>query len=379
MIRDHQYGPSVDLRLSRVVPYLIKAGGYIGGILQPVSDLIPVMPTSHAIANPHGDSDPECPLMPAAQGGLLDNGILTDKAIELGGHAFFDGATNALTQIVATGSDYYTLSYVPTNPNWNGTFRKIGINVSGIPRTTSSATFGWTDYGQQNVTYRRGYYARSKPDPNFGSPSFGPDTPSDSQPDPTRKLISVSPRGNPGAPPVTPFAAAMGFGIATPADVQFTIQVTPAASPEALKPGVAQPKDNFLVASYRTQPYRNHRIHYWIDPQHLKFTRTSAGTFRDDLQFAAIIYGDDGLAINTISATAHIQASADDLETIPPPASPSTRPLPSQPPAASTSAPASTRPPPATSVSSKFPQTRSSSSQPKPSQPPANRKPTAES
>ncbi len=108
----------------------------------------------------------------------------------------------------------------------------------------------------------------------------------------------------------------MGFGVATPAQVQFTIQIAPAASTEALQTGAALPKDNFLIASYRSQPYRNHRIHYWIDPQHLKFTRTPAGIFRDDLQFAAIIYGDDGLAVNSISATAHIQVSADDLETI---------------------------------------------------------------
>jgi hypothetical protein len=108
----------------------------------------------------------------------------------------------------------------------------------------------------------------------------------------------------------------MGFGIATPAQVQFTVQVTPAAQTEVLQPGAPLSRDNFLAAAFRGQPYRNHRIHYWIDPQRLKFTRTPAGVFRDDLQFAAIVYGDDGLVVNSISATAHIQVSVDDLETI---------------------------------------------------------------
>jgi VWFA-related protein len=308
----NQYASTDDLHVSRVVPYFIKAGGYIGGILQPISDLAPDAQLKLLFPGSHLVLPPDCPLMPPAQGSLLANAELADKAVELGGHAFFNGTTKALAQIVVSGSDYYELSYVPTNPNWNGAYRKIAINVSGIPQTPP-ARFGWSDYGQPKVAYRGGYYARSTPDPRLdsGSPAFGLGAASS----PESARASASPAAA-RHPPDAALAAAMGFGVATPAQVQFTVQVTPAAQTEVLQPGAPLSRDNFLAAAFRGQPYRNHRIHYWIDPQRLKFTRTPAGVFRDDLQFAAIVYGDDGLVVNSISATAHIQASADDLETI---------------------------------------------------------------
>jgi VWFA-related protein len=306
----NQYGATDDMRLSRVVPYLIKVGGYIGGILQPLSHPDNVAP----LGFPESLSElpPDCEIMPAAKGGLLDNGILADKAIELGGHAFFNGATDALSQIIATGADYYTLSYVPTNPNWNGALRKIGINVTGIPQTVQSA-FGAKDYGQSNITYRRGYYARSTPDPRPGT--AGPAFASDATSPPSAKLVSIS---SPGADPhsTASMAAAMGLGAPTPNLLDVTIAVAPSPQIEAPKPGIPLPKDNFLAGPFRDAPYRNFRVHYWIDARNLKFSRTASGSFRDDLQFAAILYRDDGLVANTVSITTHIQAPADRLEDI---------------------------------------------------------------
>jgi VWFA-related protein len=315
----HDLNGTTDvLRIGRVVPYLIKAGGAVGGMLQPLE--APELVAKSVIPIPHADAvDPKCPLMPAAMGSIFANRDLSDLAAGAGGHAFFDGPREALTRIAATNSSYYTISYVPSNPNWNGKFRKIKVDIAGLPDLPiklSELVLGWTESPGPKIFYRPGYYARSSPNPaefaSFGSnAAVGPEPPS-----PNRKLISVSPRGGLPPSPVAPFTAAMGFGVTAPAQLQFTVQVTPATSTEVLQPGATLPKDNFLAVTYRSQPYRNDRIHYWIDPQSLKFTRTSAGAYRDNLQFAVIVYGDDGLAVNSISATAHIQVSADDLETI---------------------------------------------------------------
>jgi len=306
------------VQLSRIVSYVIKAGGYIGGILQPIDDLapkmeLPLIPNVSDLRPP-----PDCDYTPAAQGSLLGNKALADAAAAMGGHAFFDGATKALTQIVAIGANHYTLSYVPTNPDWNGKYRKIAINVSGIPPTPPSA-FGWTDYGQPEVVYRHGYFAWSQPAPDADSVSAASTDSAQlprsvpSSPAPARKLLSLSPKGDP-VPHKPPIQAAIGFGTPTPAQLSFTVVVTPSPQIEQSKPGAPLPKDNFLADKFRNAPYRNYKIHYWIDPQSLKFQRIALGSFRTNLQFVAVVYQDDGFAANSISASAHIELSAADFE-----------------------------------------------------------------
>jgi len=309
-------GSTGVVRLSRVVPYAIKAGGYVGGMLQPYD--VPEIPLPQIIPNSKIPPQKDCDLMPPAQGGLLDNQALTAA----GGHAFFDGADKALAQIMALGSNYYTLSYVPTNPNWNGSYRKIAVHVTGITETGQSR-FGWSAYGQPNVVYRSGYFARSRPDPNSvaGSTTFGLETTASPA---SKPIAGSSPTVAPIAAPlpnVIPHVtlameAAMGFGTLTPNQVDFTIVVTPSPAVEKPKSGIPPAKDNFVTGPFVDAPYRNYKVHYWIDPKTLKFSRTGNGAYRDDLQFVAILYRDDGLVANSVSITAHIQFSADNLDDI---------------------------------------------------------------
>jgi hypothetical protein len=74
------------------------------------------------------------------------------------------------------------------------------------------------------------------------------------------------------------------------------------------------PKGNFLTEPFRSIPYRNYRIHYWVDPKALTFSRTADGGYRDELQVVAMVYRDDGLVANSLATTVPIQVSADDLE-----------------------------------------------------------------
>ena len=336
------------LRLGRVAFYAIKAGGYIGGLLQPIStpDIVfssdpdttfPVTPStafplppgwvspdSHDISFARvpgtiGGVPPDPALMPASEGSLLANQDLADQAARVGGHAFFDGAAEALPQILAIGSDYYTLSYVPTNTNWDGEYRSIEVNVAGVPNAGKSK-FGWTAYGQPQVSYRRGYVAGNTPAPGFAG--FGAEAPpalAVSRPAsaarfdvPPEELATMPPPWS-GPTPPSPIEAAMGFGTIPPNQVYFTMAVSP--SQETEKPRSAPAIDNFLDVAYRDAPYRNYHIHYWVDPKNLKFSRSN-GVCRDDLQFVAIVYGDNGLAVNSISTKAHIQFPAGDLKKI---------------------------------------------------------------
>jgi hypothetical protein len=315
-------GSTDVVKLSRISFYAIQACGYAGCVQAPP---IPEIGIARVFPQSLSELPGDPPLMPAATGGsLLGNQALADLATSLGGHAFFDGTDRALAQILAIGSEYYTLSYVPTNSNWNGKYRQIAINVSGIP-PTSPSRFGWTAFGQPKATYRRGYYAQSQPGPNPnpspnlsskpssepGTSGFGLDTPSS----PARTLISASlPGSSPHATPT--LEKALGFGTLPPTQINFTIAVSPSAEIERNKADAVPEKANFVATAFRDLPYRNYRVHYWIDPKDLQFTHLANGSYRDDLRFIAIVYSDDGSVANSVSTTAHIQVSANNLENI---------------------------------------------------------------
>jgi len=70
---------------------------------------------------------------------------MTDIAKETGGEAIYgtNDLKSALSRSLRDGSNYYTISYVPSHQDWNGKYRKIEIKGDSA----------W------KMTYRRGYYA----------------------------------------------------------------------------------------------------------------------------------------------------------------------------------------------------------------------------
>jgi hypothetical protein len=74
--------------------------------------------------------------------------------------------------------------------------------------------------------------------------------------------------------------------------------------------------NNFLTGPFAGSSYRNYRVHYWIDPQDLHFSRTASGAYRTDLRFVAVVYRDDGVAANSLATSAHLQVTEDQLAEI---------------------------------------------------------------
>jgi VWFA-related protein len=71
---------------------------------------------------------------------------MNDIARQTGGHAFYgtNDVNDAMSHAMDEGSSYYTLSYVPTNHDWNGKYRKLEVKVA---------------HPKAQMTYRRGYYS----------------------------------------------------------------------------------------------------------------------------------------------------------------------------------------------------------------------------
>jgi VWFA-related protein len=79
-------------------------------------------------------------------GRQIEHSTMKDLAEQTGGKAFYgsNDLAGALQQGIQEGSNYYTLAYDPQNPNWNGKFRQIRVEVA---------------QKGGSLTYRRGYYA----------------------------------------------------------------------------------------------------------------------------------------------------------------------------------------------------------------------------
>ena len=331
------------LRLSRIALYPVDANGVVVPMLDQANFAFPVADMSFPTINFGSNADqqifstnPEPRLFSFQISAIFPNhdamfahADLSDLAASTGGNAFFNtnGFKDVIATVVATGSHYYTLSYRPTNPDWNGDYRRIKVDVAGVPETKSTQSsfskfLGWSDVAQPKVMYRPGYYARTSPP----TPPATLDTASDSPPDPRRKLISVSPKGMPFGATTGPsknrqvklssLESAMSFGTLTPNQVQFTVVVSPSPRIDIAKAGSPLPSLNYLTAPWQNSQYRNYRVHFWIDPQDLKFSRTAHGRYHDNLQLITILYRDDGVIANSIASTVPIEIAADDLDSV---------------------------------------------------------------
>jgi VWFA-related protein len=243
-------------------------------------------------------------------------------ATAAGGHLYLTGIRQALKEIAATGSDYYTVSYVPTNPDWNGAFRKIKVNVAGFPQppppeTLSSAWsqfLGWTEQQKSKVFYRSGYFARANPTPAGEVVRMVQG--SSRQPDPNRSPLSYAPKGGPAghnAETQTAIQRAMQFGALSLDRVQFTIVTTPSTNTAKPRPREPLPAEILLTEPFRQEAYRTVQIQYRIDPHSLTFAQDSLGGYYDSLHFIAVVYRDDGTPANSSQANEQIQVPAGGL------------------------------------------------------------------
>jgi VWFA-related protein len=235
---------------------------------------------------------------------------LGDMAASTGGRGFYNtnDYAHAIAEVVETGSHYYTISYTPTNSNWNGAIRRIKVEV---PRELLQARESASEKLQDalesmneappRVEYRNSYRASSTPDAVPNAPGSGPQ----------RRIVSYSPKGEPDtARKIVPIQTAIALGASTPDDIHFRLTATPSPKPEKLPPGAPLPRGNFLAAEWRAQPYRTVLLHYSINPEDLRFT-VADGLSHDALEFVAVLYRDDGVVVNSFTHTVPISGDFD--------------------------------------------------------------------
>jgi hypothetical protein len=122
-------------------------------------------------------------------------------AEETGGKAFYNGndLSGIMGRVVESSSDFYTISYTPSDGNMNGAFRKIAVSVSG---------------GKYALSYRRGYYAHED-----GAPGAAQ----------SAQERAMNQAAQSGSDPLQPF---MDFGLPQSEQILYTEHVSPVDKPD---------------------------------------------------------------------------------------------------------------------------------------------------
>lgn len=198
-------------------------------------------------------------------------------ADQTGGHAFYN--TNNLTEAVASaidaGSNYYTLTYTPTDHKWNSAYRNIHVEIMG-----SAAVKG------EKLAYRHGYYAddpRRAPKLNRSEPPTNttPDTPT-----------AAAPADN-GAEAYS--RAAITRGSPTPQDIVFKVRVLPLTG----KNEDTLAADNQADAHGKMKgPYRTYTVDYAALPTSFSMVPQSDGRHTGAIEFGVFVYDADGNLLN---------------------------------------------------------------------------------
>jgi VWFA-related protein len=210
-----------------------------------------------------------------------EQGTMRSMADSTGGHAFVN--TNGLTKAVAIaiedGSNFYTLTYTPTNSARDGKLRKIKIQV---PRSGL------------NLAYRKGYYA-DDPD-KLKSSAVKPDAAIASTTAPTASDT---------------LRLAMTRGAPTPADILIKVGVVPITS-------VAEPENKAATGNIPTEkahgPYRRYSVNYAINPGDLIFLRMADGKIHADFDLVIFVFNPEGELINSLGNSVHIAGSLQEIK-----------------------------------------------------------------
>ena len=188
---------------------------------------------------------------------------LNQMASDTGGTAFFssNAIADAIKMATEQASNYYSLSYSPSNKNYDGRFRKLKVAL---------AEKGY------HLHYRPGYFAD---DPN--SPA-------------KMKEVAHNIR-----------VVAMQYGSPQSHQIRFSVRVVPVgtrAKVDSAKAGeilLASAKNPTLPSQVEVQ---HHSIDYAIESSDLRFLPLSNGTYRSALTFMIASFAADGRPLSGVSS-----------------------------------------------------------------------------
>lgn len=200
-------------------------------------------------------------------------------AEETGGEAFVNtnGLTQALAQAIQMGSNYYTLTYTPSNQQWDERFRAIKVKIEDQPKA--------------QLSYRNGYYAD---DPN------------------ARNKLVAGIAATAASQPTT-MASAMIHGGPNPAEILFKVRIRPAATPPEATP-LATNQTNPDPKVKIEGPFRSYGVDLVPDPKSVSCEAEANGNRHCALEIWTFVYNNEGEKLITMSDRVRTMLTPEDYE-----------------------------------------------------------------
>jgi VWFA-related protein len=198
-------------------------------------------------------------------------------AEDTGGEAFVNSnnLTQSVTKAVEDGSNYYTLTYTPTNVQWDGRFRAIKVKLVDQPGL--------------KLSYRNGYYAD----------------------DPNDRSKVVAGKSAMAQAPVNPMVTAKMHGAPDPAEIVFKVRIRPAAAaPEdtPLPSNRANPDPKVKING----PFKEYGVDLVPDSKAVSCPLTPLGAHRCSVEVYTYVYDRDGQLLITVhNAVSQALSNAD--------------------------------------------------------------------
>jgi VWFA-related protein len=185
-------------------------------------------------------------------------GVMQTLAGLTGGRAYFNtnDLSGSITEAFNDGSNYYSLSYVPSNQNWDGKFRRIHLH---------------TDQKDVRLYYRLGYYAEEADKHKYSFPG----------PDPSMGVAMIH---------GTPENSQIGFQLHLTPDSDVRTMTIPAPALHARSDVKALPLKG---------PAQHYSVTYIVKPSDIDFRTAGSDRMQSNLAFTAIAYDGNGKILNS--------------------------------------------------------------------------------
>ncbi|HEV7220291.1 MAG TPA: VWA domain-containing protein [Terriglobales bacterium] len=226
----------------------------------------------------------------------LNSGYQTQDEIayETGGHAFHsnNGLKESLAQVTEMGANYYTLSYSPTNENYDGALRSIHVDL---------ARRGY------HLAYRRSYYGDDPGSSHKHTTYRASNAPSSSEPSASQPGELLYANMQHGAPQAHEVFFSVHIHPVAPAATATPAQLNYFADQPAFE---AKHHKGKQLAPFQVQPY----VADFFVPTR-QFRQHSPLGDGDALEFTTVAYDADGMILNSIVQMASDPASAAEQST----------------------------------------------------------------
>ena len=195
--------------------------------------------------------------------------------------------------MVDGGASYYTLSYYPSNKDWNGKFRKLKLQVADAPQKLT-------------LEYRHGYYAVS--DARSLNPSPSPAAVAYAAPPDAEGRVQLTHHETLN-PAEAAFAQTMQLGAVDPGRIVFNAQVRIGDTTTKLSKTQPLPADIHLAPAYHDHPFRTALVKCDVPGGQLQLDVEPGGRHKGSVQFVALILDDQGALVDSASTSIEMNLS----------------------------------------------------------------------